>query len=190
MRRAFPGVLDPRHRRAFGVRVRRHPLRGFGIDVAPLISVMINRHEYSQNRSCVRLPPFRPSAENADCRCARLLVGLRRHRRRPISTGCRTQARVQLLPDRRIGRASVPLARQSPFRSRRSSRPTASRVSLSVNYGWDGRYAFGRQRGLPKSAEDVHSAGHFPPLSAATSATGRPCWLGAAGRPASKDLVT
>lgn len=55
VRRAFPGVLDPRHRRAFGLEsLHRHPLRGFGIDVAPLISVLINRHEYSQSNESAK----------------------------------------------------------------------------------------------------------------------------------------
>lgn len=50
VRRAFPGVLDPRHRRAFGLgSVHRHPLRGFGIDVAPLVSALIDRHQYRRS---------------------------------------------------------------------------------------------------------------------------------------------
>lgn len=40
--------LDP-HRKSNSDNPRRHPLRGYGIDVAPLVSTLIVRHEHSQS---------------------------------------------------------------------------------------------------------------------------------------------
>ncbi len=54
-RLSAPGsFLDPR-RAIDSTNARRHPLRRFGIDVAPLVSALIVRHEYSNSRDSLRL---------------------------------------------------------------------------------------------------------------------------------------